>query len=160
MDYFVLTDAINKQGMKKYYWLLVIYIAVIGRAHSAVELTEEEVNHVAQKIVDFHKTEVPELLTSVLAPDINIIITQGSDGYGFTLHFNKNEYLDYLIKGHKSRTRIGTDVSYVSSEFLGDKEAKIIIRYRSKELRKYVWVEGIVSVVNGKISITQLEEFN
>lgn len=151
---------LNKQGMKKFYLLLVIFFAFIGNAFSAVELTQEKVSHIAQQIIDFHKTEVPELLSSVLASNIIVTVTQGSNGYGFTLNFNKQEYINYLQKGHKSRSRIGTDVSFISSEFLGDKEAKIILRYRSKELRKYVWVEGIVGIYNNAVLITHLEEYN
>lgn len=128
-------------------------------AYSADDLSEERINHIAQQFIAFHQTETAQLLSDVLASDLEVIITQGSTGYGFILSYNKAEYVQYLQEGHKSKSRKGTDVSFISSEFLGDKEAKVIVRYRSKKLNKYVWVEAIVSLVNGEALVTQIEEY-
>ena len=122
-------------------------------------LSEESINHIAQQFIDFHKTEAKNLLQAVLSPNLSVTITQGSSGYGFVLNYSKPEYINYLTQSHKSRSRIGTDVSFISSEILGNREAKIILRYRSKKLNKYVWVEGIISIVDGDAMVIQLEEY-
>lgn len=145
--------------MKKLFLVLMLMCSVNSAAYSAEELSEEAINRIAQQFVQFHQTEAVELLQSVLAPQLQVVVTQGSSGYGFILNYNKSEYIQYLQQGHKSRSRIGTDVSFISSEFLGDKEAKFIVRYRSKKLKKYVWVEGIISLINNDVLVTQIEEY-
>ncbi|TRX55656.1 hypothetical protein [Thalassomonas sp. M1454] len=145
--------------MKKLFLLLMIMLPLSFTAYSAEDLSEESINHIAQQFVAFHQTEAAELLTAVLAPDLEVVITQGSSGYGFILNYNKTEYIEYLQQAHKSKSRTGTDVSFISSEFLGDKEAKVIVRYRSKKLKKYVWVEAIISLVNNEALVTQIEEY-
>ncbi|MEW6998004.1 hypothetical protein AADZ86_09875 [Colwelliaceae bacterium BS250] len=145
--------------MKKLLLVLMLMCSVNSTVYSADELSEEAINHIAQQFVQFHQTEAVELLESVLSPQLQVVVTQGSDGYGFILNYNKPEYIQYLQQGHKSRSRIGTDVAFISSEFLGDKEAKFIIRYRSKKLNKYVWVEGIISLINNDVLVTQIEEY-
>ncbi|KGJ92401.1 hypothetical protein [Thalassotalea sp. ND16A] len=122
-------------------------------------LSEAAINHIAQQFIDFHKTEAKGLLQTVLSPELTVIVTQGSNGYGFVLKYSKSEYIDYLRQGHKSRSRIGTDVAFISSELLGNREAKIILRYRSKKLNKYVWMEGIISLEKGQAKVIQIEEY-
>ncbi|QDP01877.1 hypothetical protein [Thalassotalea sp. PS06] len=145
--------------MKKLFFTTLLLLGLPLSANAATSLTEDKIANVAQQFVEFHKTEAVELLQKILAPQLNVKVTQGSNGYGFVLNYNREEYIDYLRKGHKSKFRIGTDVSYVSSEFLGNREAKFIVRYRSKELDKYVWVEGIVAMVGNDIKITHIEEY-
>ena len=137
----------------------MLIFSTYSAACSAEELSEESINHIAQQFVEFHQTEAVELLQSLLSPQLHVTVTQGSSGYGFILNYNKNEYIQYLQQSHKSRRRIGTDVAFISSEFLGDKEAKFIVRYRSKKLNKYVWVEGIISIVNNKVLVTHIQEY-
>lgn len=145
--------------MNKIILLLMVWLFPWNSVYAEELLTEDAINHIAQQFVDFHKTEANELLQTVLSDGLSVTVTQGSDGYGFVLNYDKVEYISYLKQGHKSRSRIGTDVSFVSSEHLGNREAKIILRYRSKKLNKYVWVEGIISLINGTAMVTKVEEY-
>ncbi|TKB44544.1 hypothetical protein [Thalassotalea mangrovi] len=145
--------------MKKFLCASLLLFTLPFSVSANSSLTEEKITAIAEQFVNFHKTEAVELLQKILAPDVNVTVTQGSNGYGFVLNYNRQEYIDYLQKGHKSKFRIGTDVTYVSSEFLGNREAKFIVRYRSKQLNKYVWVEGIVRVVGKDVQITEIEEY-
>ncbi|WNC71053.1 hypothetical protein RGQ13_13055 [Thalassotalea psychrophila] len=145
--------------MNKLILLLMVWLNFSSSAIAEEVLSEESINHIAQQFVDFHKTEAMGLLQTILSPEISVTVTQGSNGYGFVLNYSKIEYINYLAQGHKSRSRIGTDVSFISSEILGNREAKIIMRYRSKKLNKYVWVEGIISLVDGNAMLIQLEEY-
>ena len=149
----------HKQGMNKFLLLLLVYFSVAFNAAAVDVLEEERINQIAQQFVDFHKTETPSLLQPILSENLTVTVTQGSNGYGFILNYNKSEYIEYLGEGHKSRTRVGTDVSFISSEILGNKEAKVILRYRSKKLGKYVWVEAIIRIEAGIAIITEVEEY-
>lgn len=145
--------------MKKLILLLMVWLNFSATAVAEDVLSEESINHIAQQFIDFHKTEAKSLLQAVLSPKLSVTITQGSNGYGFVLNYSKPEYINYLTQSHKSRSRVGTDVSFISAEILGNREAKIILRYRSKKLNKYVWVEGIISLVDGDAMVIQLEEY-
>lgn len=146
--------------MKKSFFLLMVSLFSCVSVYAATEVSEEKVNFLAQQIIEFHKTEEFSLLESVLDPSIEAIISQGEGGFGFTLTFNKAEYLDYLHKGLNTKTRKGTDVAFISYELLGEREAIFTLRYRSKHLQKYVWVDAKVNVVNQKVCITHIEEYN
>ncbi|WP_394176037.1 hypothetical protein [Thalassotalea litorea] len=145
--------------MKNIVFTTLVLLLSSFTASAATSLTEDKITAVAQQLVDFHKTEAVELLQKILSPDLNVTVTQGSNGYGFVLNYTREEYIDYLRKGHKSKFRVGTDVNYVSSEFLGNREAKFIVRYRSKQHNKYVWVEGFVKMVGNDVQITHIEEY-
>ncbi|WP_068546880.1 hypothetical protein [Thalassotalea crassostreae] len=145
--------------MNKFFLLLLVYFSVAINAAAVDVLEEERINQIAQQFVDFHKTETQSLLQPILSENLTVTVTQGSNGYGFILNYNKSEYIEYLSEGHKSRTRVGTDVSFISSEILGNKEAKVILRYRSKKLGKYVWVEAIIRIEAGIALITEVEEY-
>ena len=150
----------RKQGMKKSFLLLIVCLFSSIPVFADTEITEEKVNFLAQQIIEFHKTEEFSLLETVLDPSIEAIISQGEGGFGFTLTFNKIEYLDYLSKGLTSKSRKGTDVAFISFELLGEREATFTLRYRSKHLQKYVWVEARLQIVNQKVIITHIEEYN
>ena len=137
----------------------MIWLNFSSSALAEEVLSEESINHIAKQFVDFHKTEAIGLLQAILSPKISVTITQGSNGYGFVLNYSKIEYINYLRQGHKSRSRVGTDVAFISSELLGNLEAKIILRYRSKKLNKYVWMVGIISLVDGTAMVVQIEEY-
>ncbi|QBY05419.1 hypothetical protein E2K93_14030 [Thalassotalea sp. HSM 43] len=158
--HFVLMDAFNELGMRKFVLLLMIMVSYPSQAFALDELTEDSINHIAQQFIDFHRTEDETLLQSVMSNDVQVTVNQGSSGFGFVLQYDRGEYLDYLKKGHRSKTRVGTDVSFISSEFLGNREAKIIIRYRSKKLNKYVWMEGLIELINGEPRVISVDEYN
>ena len=158
-NHFVLMDAFNEQGMKKLILLFIVLFGIHPSIWAEDILSEDTINQIAQQFIDFHKTEDPHLLQDVLSPKLDVTISQGSTGFGFILNYNKVDYINYLKEGHKSRSRKGTDVNFISSEYLGNREAKIILRYRSKKLNRYVWVEALIRLEQDRANVTQIEEY-
>ncbi|WP_371188911.1 hypothetical protein [Thalassotalea maritima] len=146
--------------MRIFVWLLVVVLSKNSFALALEELSEQDINHIAQQVINYHKTEDPRLLREILSSQLAVTVSQGSDYVGFKVHYDRQEYLTYLAKGHKSTTRRGTDAKVISTEYLGNKEAKIIIRYRSKRLNRYVWMEAIVGLENNQAKIIEIDEFN
>ncbi|MDN3653235.1 hypothetical protein QWY77_10820 [Thalassotalea ponticola] len=145
--------------MKKIILLISVLLNPISLSVAAPKLSHDSINHIAQQFIEYHRTENPDLLKNVMAKNVQVTVSQGSNGYGMVLQYSRQEYVDYLQQGHRSKVRVGTDVALLSSELIGSSSAKIVIRYRSKTLNKYVWMEGIIDVVNGAPKITSIDEY-